>query len=185
MPRGVTAKVWGNYCERLSDATAIATCPEHSREARVSGSMRTLIRLAATASLAAAVAACGNDPMEPGPVTPDPEAPLPPTDPGPVEPTGHAELLGDWAAYPSWCRNTTGAERPITITLARFEGYENSCAIEQSQPLTDGYELTLLCEAEGQETRETVRASAAGDRMTLAYPDRDGATVALTRCPAE
>jgi len=148
--------------------------------------MKPLFRLAAVASVLALAAACGEpDSMEGGAVTPDPEASLPPAGPGPGEPTGHAELLGDWAAYPSWCRNTTGAERPITITLARFEGYENSCAIEQSRPLADGYELTLLCEAEGQETRETVRASAAGDRMTLAYPDRDGATVALTRCPAE
>ena len=148
--------------------------------------MKPLIRLAAIASVAALAAACGEtDSMEGGPVTPDPEAPLPPADPGPVEPTGHAELLGDWAAYPSWCSNSTDAERPITITLARFEGYENSCAIEQSRPLADGYELTLLCEAEGQQTRETVRASADGDRMTLAYPDRDGATVALTRCPTD
>jgi len=145
--------------------------------------MKVLLRLAATASLAAAVAACGNDPMEPGPVTPDPEAPLPPADPGPMESTTHAELLGDWAASPAWCSNTTGAERPIRITLTRFEGYENSCAIERSRLIAEGHELDLLCQAEGQETRETLRASATEDRLSLSYPDRDGATVALTRCP--
>lgn len=118
-------------------------------------------------------------------MTPGPETPLPPADPASVDSTGHAELLGDWAAYPSWCSNPAGEERPITITLTRFEGYENSCAIEKSRPLADGYELTLLCAAEGQETRETVRASASDDRLTLAYPDRGGATVALTRCPAD
>lgn len=177
-------KVRGNYCERLSDATAIETRSEHSRGARVHRGMKTtLIRLAATASLAAAVAACGNDPMEPGPVTPEPDAPLPPAAPGPVEPTTHAELLGDWAAYPSWCGTTTGSERAITITLARFEGYENSCAIAASRSIADGHELDLICEAEGQTTRETIRASATGDRLRLSYPDRDGATVALTRCP--
>ena len=121
--------------------------------------------------------------MEPGPVTPDPDAPLPTAEPDPVQATGHAELLGDWAAYPSWCSNTTGAEQPVTITLARFEGYENSCAIESSRPLAEGYALELTCAAEGQTMRETVRASASGDRLTLSYPDREGATVALTRCP--
>ncbi|MBU2168831.1 MAG: hypothetical protein KKF88_13475 [Alphaproteobacteria bacterium] len=147
--------------------------------------MKTLIRLAATASLAAAVAACGNDPMEPGPVTPDPDAELPAADPRPVDAATHAELLGDWAAYPAWCSNTTGAERPITITLTRFEGYENSCAIEASRPIAEGHELDLVCQGEGQETRETIRASAGEDRLRLSYPDRDGATVALTRCPSE
>lgn len=146
--------------------------------------MKPLIRLAMTVSLAAAVAACGDQTMEAGPVTPDPDAPLPPSDPGPVATTTHAELLGDWAAYPSWCANPTGAERPITITLTRFEGYENSCAIERSRALAEGHELDLVCDAEGQRTRETVRASAAGDRLTISYPDREGATVALTRCPS-
>ncbi|HAV50741.1 MAG TPA: hypothetical protein DCX75_11770 [Brevundimonas sp.] len=148
--------------------------------------MKTLLRLAATASLAAAaVAACGNDPMEPGPVTPDPDAPLPPEDPAPARTTGHAELLGDWAAYPAWCSNTTGPERPITITLTRFEGYENSCAIEASRPIAEGHELDLVCQGEGQETRETIRASDTDDRLRLSYPDRDGATVAFTRCPSD
>jgi hypothetical protein len=147
--------------------------------------MKTLLRLAATASLAAAVASCGNDPMEPGTVTPDPDAPLPPAEPAPARTTGHAELLGDWAAYPAWCSNTTGAERPITITLTRFEGYENSCAIETSRPIAEGHELDLVCQGEGQESRETVRASATEDRLRLSYPDRDGTTVAFTRCPSE
>ena len=147
--------------------------------------MKTVIRLAATVSLAAAVAACGDEPMEPGPVTPNPDAPLPPAEPAPARTTGHAELLGDWAAYPAWCSNTTGAERPITITLTRFEGYENSCAIEASRPIADGHELDLVCQGEGQETRETIRASATEDRLRLSYPDRDGATVAFTRCSSE
>lgn len=147
--------------------------------------MKALLRLATTASLAAAVAACGDDPMEPGPVTPDPDAPLPPAEPAPARTTGHAELLGDWAAYPAWCSNTTGPERPITITLTRFEGYENSCAIEASRPIAEGHEMDLVCQGEGQETRETVRASATENRLILSYPERDGATVALTRCPSD
>lgn len=147
--------------------------------------MKAVIRLAATVSLAAAMGACGNDPMESGAVTPDPDEPLPPAEPAPSRTTGHAELLGEWAAYPAWCSNTTGAERPITITLTRFEGYENSCAIEASRPIAEGHELDLVCQAEGQETRETVRASATEVRLTLSYPDRDGATVAFTRCPSE
>ena len=147
--------------------------------------MKAVIRLAATVSLAAAMGACGNDPMESGAVTPDPDKPLPPAEPAPSRTTGHAELLGEWAAYPAWCSNTTGAERPISITLTRFEGYENSCAIEASRPIAGGHELDLVCQAEGQETRETVRASATEDRLTLSYPDRDGATVAFTRCPSE
>ena len=147
--------------------------------------MKTLFRLAATVSLVAAVAACGNDPTEPGPVTPDPDASLPPAEPAPVRTTGHAELLGDWAAYPAWCSNTTGPEQPITITLTRFEGYENSCAIEASRPIAEGHELHLVCKGEGQDTRETVRASATEDRLRLSYPDRDGATVAFSRCQSE
>jgi len=147
--------------------------------------MKTVIRLAAAASFTAALAACGSEPMEPGPVTPNPDAPRPSAVPAPARTTGHADLLGDWAAYPAWCSDTAGAERPIRITLTRFEGYENSCAIEASRPLPEGHELDLICQAEGQQTRETIRASATGNRLRLSYPDRGGGTVALTRCAAD
>lgn len=95
---------------------------------------------------------------------------------------GPASPVGLWAADARWCAAPSGERRPIRITPTRFEGYENSCAIETLAETAAGYDAGLLCEAEGQVTRERVRMVVTGDTLRLTYLDRDGASVDLHRC---
>lgn len=116
-----------------------------------------------------------------------PEAP-PPAEPaseqpaavqGEVEPT----FVGRWAADPAWCRNDSGAERPIRLTLRRFEGYENVCDVRALMRDDTGWEATLACEAEGARTTERLRLQPVGDHLMITWRDRDDAEVLFTRCP--
>ncbi len=95
---------------------------------------------------------------------------------------GPASPVGLWAADARWCAAPSSERRPIRITPTRFEGYENSCAIETLAETAAGYDAGLLCEAEGRVTRERVRMAVTGDTLRLAYLDRDGASVDLSRC---
>lgn len=142
---------------------------------------------------ALAVAACGqsetNSPTDPAQPIDTPEASAPPRVPppgvGPIMPgSGPQSFVGRWAADAAWCANTQGAERPIEITTTRFEGYENSCAITSLDEVATGYQAGLSCEAEGQTSTERVRMSVQGESLRLTWPDRNGAVVLLTRCPA-
>ena len=130
-----------------------------------------------------------NPPTEPAAPIASPEvtpAPAEPPGVGPALPgSGPATFVGRWAGSAAWCANTTGAERPITITPLRFEGYENSCAITSLDQVNDGYELTLACEAEGDVSRERVRLSRQEDVLRLTWLNRNDAVVLLVRCPAE
>lgn len=140
-----------------------------------------------------ALAGCGpsdtNPPTEPAaPVdTPEAEAP-PPTPPpgvGSIMPgSGPQTFVGRWAADAAWCGNTQGAERPIEITTTRFQGYENSCVIQSIRQLSDGYQASLVCTAEGQTSNEGVRMAVHGDSMRLTWLSRNDAVVTLTRCAA-
>ncbi len=136
-----------------------------------------------------ALTACGenaqvNPPTEPAaPITaPDPAASA---DTGTVSMgpgRGPVSFVGRWAADVSWCLNTDGAERPITITPTRFEGYENSCAIGALDEVADGYVATLACVAEGMSTQERVKLSAADDVLRLTWLDRGSDPVMLRKC---
>ncbi len=95
---------------------------------------------------------------------------------------GPASFIGRWASDVSWCPHTQGAERPIEITTTRFEGYENSCAIDRIAQIGDGYELALTCSAAGTVSNERVRALAAGQSMRLIWVNRDRAEISLTKC---
>jgi hypothetical protein len=149
----------------------------------------TLSRLALTGLLA--LAACGpqtpNPPTEPAQPIDTPEAaappPAPPPGAGTVLPgTGPQSFVGRWAGDVSWCLNTQGAERPIEITTTRFEGYENSCAIDSVDQAGEGYEAALTCMAEGETTRERVRMAVSGQSMRLTWLNRGETTVTLTKC---
>lgn len=138
-----------------------------------------------------ALAACGsgetNPPTEPAAPIDTPDAAAPPAAPppglGPSLPGGGPRnFVGRWAADVSWCANTSGAERPIEITTTRFEGYENSCAIDDIQQVSDGYEADLTCMAEGSAARERVRMSVTGQAMRLTWLNRDNALINLTKC---
>ncbi|WP_420472245.1 hypothetical protein [Brevundimonas sp. FT23042] len=122
-----------------------------------------------------------NPPTEPADPIQTPDAPPP----APVLPGGGpATFVGRWAANPGWCANTTGPEQAIEITILRFDGYENSCAITSLEQASDGYDLTLACQAEGQAARERVRLSRQGERLRMTWLNRNDAVVLLTRCPA-
>jgi hypothetical protein len=126
----------------------------------------------------------------------DPAAPImtegssapPPVGPAGLDPimpgAGPATFVGRWAAEPSWCANTSGAEQPLTISTIRFEGYENSCAISTLAQVADGYEAVLACEAEGVPARERIRMVTQGEGMRLTWLNRNDAVVQLIRCPA-
>lgn len=138
------------------------------------------------------VAACDrqtvNPPTEPAAPAASPEvAPPAPAPPGvgPALPgAGPASFVGRWAGNAAWCANTTGAEQAITLTPLRFEGYENSCAIDSINQVADGYELALTCQAEGAVTRERVRLSVQENVLRLTWLNRNEAVVLLARCPA-
>lgn len=140
-----------------------------------------------------ALAACGrpgtNSPTDPAaPIeTPEAEAP-PPTPPpgvGSIMPgSGPQTFVGRWAANTAWCANTQGAEGPIEITTMRFEGYENSCGIVSISQVSDGYEASLACAAEGTTSDERIRMAVHGEGMRLTWLNRNNAVVSLVRCPA-
>lgn len=151
-----------------------------------------LAPLAVSAAAVLALAACErqtvNPPTEPADPVQTTEVAPPPSAPPGVGPSmpgaGPASFVGRWAGNAAWCANTSGPERPINITPLRFEGYENSCAITSLEQVSEGYELTLACQAEGQTTRERVRLSAQDDVLRLTWLNRNDAVVQLTRCPA-
>ena len=140
-----------------------------------------------------ALAACGeertNPPTDPAPPVVAPEAAAPPPEP-PAEigrslpGAGPPSFVGRWAADIAWCSNAAGPQRPIEITTTRFEGYENSCALESIDERGPGYDVVLRCQAEGQTARERVRMEARDGSMRLTWVDREGAVILLTRCGA-
>jgi len=130
------------------------------------------------------LAACGEADQAPT-TAPDAIVPGPTGEPSIAESmpgAGPASFVGRWAADVAWCPNTNGDTQPITITPTRFEGYENSCAIAEVTQTADAYQATLNCQGEGMATTERVRMTVQGQTLNLTYLDRDGATVALTKC---
>jgi hypothetical protein len=125
---------------------------------------------------AAPVASAGDPAAAPAATTPGAN----PAMPG----AGPSTFVGRWAGDAAWCANTTGDRQPITITPLRFEGYENSCAIASLDQVVDGYEASLVCQSEGETSRERVRLSVQGEKLRLTWLNRNEAVVMLTRCPA-
>ena len=149
----------------------------------------TFIRTAALCGLVLTLTACG----ESGPVNPptEPAAPVGVRDPTAATPRGQTSMLpgrgatsfvGRWAADVRWCAAPQGAERPITITSTRFEGYENTCEIAAVEEVSDGYIATLACVSEGSARSERARFQVTDDIMRLTWLDRDGDPVILRKC---
>ena len=139
------------------------------------------------------LAGCGpsetNPPTRPAAPIDTPEAEAPPATPPPgvgsiMPGSGPQTFVGRWAANAAWCGNTQGAERAIEISTTRFEGYENSCGIQSIRQVSDGYQASLVCAAEGQTTNEQVRMAVHGDAVRLTWLNRNNAVVTLARCPA-
>lgn len=148
-----------------------------------------MTRILPLLALTALLAACGQDnvnpPTEPAdPITGPGTEPPKEADAGNRPGTGAASFVGRWAADTAWCANTSGAERAIEITPTRFDGYENSCMIVSVDERAGGWTANLRCESEGQTRQEQVQVAVTDNILDLTYPDRGGATVKLTRCPA-
>jgi hypothetical protein len=125
------------------------------------------------------------DPADPV-IVPEAAAPPPTRPPEAAKPTAGAgpdSFVGRWSAQAVWCSNPSGAQRPIVITTTRFEGYENSCSIDEIVEGQASYDLTLTCQAEGTTAVEQVNLAAQGDSLRMSWPERAGAAVLLTRCP--
>ncbi|MGV8929394.1 MAG: hypothetical protein ACOH1E_06560 [Brevundimonas sp.] len=140
-----------------------------------------------------ALAGCGqaevNPPTDPAaPInTPEAEAPLPSPPPGvgSIMPgSGPQTFVGRWAANAAWCVNPRGPKRPIEISTTRFEGYENSCGITSITQVSDGYQASLACAAEGETSTERIKMVVQGKGMRLTWLNRNNAVVRLVRCPS-
>lgn len=140
--------------------------------------------------LALLVAACDrgpvNPPDEPARPVQSPEALQDIQAPGPASLAGRGakSFVGRWTANAAWCADPQGERRPVEITPLRFDGYENRCDIERITEIASGYELALVCTAEGQTRHERVFAAVSGDMLSLVYLDRgDDTPTRLGRCP--
>lgn len=98
---------------------------------------------------------------------------------GPVVPA----FVGHWAAEPSWCANTLGPERPIVVSQTQFDGYENTCQIQDLVEAESGWTATFNCQAEGIASQEPVAITADRDRLEIRWL-RQGYSVDWRRCPA-
>jgi len=145
--------------------------------------------LFALAAVGALLGGCGrsdvNPPDQPAAPVQSPEAlrEIEPPGPSSLASRGAPSFVGTWSANAAWCANPQGERRPIVLTPMRFEGYENACDIAQIVEVAGGYDAHLVCQAEGQEHRETVRLAVSGDMLMLTYLNRDGAVAKLGRCP--
>ncbi len=151
--------------------------------------MRALLPSLLAMTAASLTAGCGdssvNPPDQPAAPVQSPEAlrEIEPPGPSSLASRGAPSFVGVWSANAAWCADPRGERRPITLTPMRFEGYENSCDIARIVETPGAYDANLVCQAEGQEHRETVRLAVSGDMLTLTYLDRDGAVAKLGRCP--
>jgi hypothetical protein len=91
--------------------------------------------------------------------------------------------VGTWAFDPVWCTDQTNGF-PITITEAQFQGRENTCDFNDiSQTPEGGWATEMTCQSEGQTTTERLVMTPVGDRLALAYLDREGEEATLfSRC---
>lgn len=134
--------------------------------------MPTATRSFALIALCALLAACAGDGAG-GTTASD--------DTAPVEESA-AFYVGQWAADPVWCTDQTEGF-PITITADRFEGRENSCAMETIADTPEGgWRADLVCVAEGATNAETIVLSPVGDQLAIAWPERAAEATLFSRC---
>ncbi len=157
-------------------------------------------RLAALLLLVPALAACGNNP-EPPPAAPAASTPAPAPAPdaspmaaNPVElapaqtdiAAAFAPIAGRWSADLASCGAENGT---ITISQTSFEGYENTCAINELANDGNGnFTASMSCQSEGQTATERVLMrpvfAPTGEGVELTYLDRGGEPVTILRCAA-
>lgn len=129
-------------------------------------------------SVAVVLAGC-----QPAQETKSEAPPSPPQAPaGPAAPEPPPAFVGTWAAEPSWCSNSIGPERPITVSETTFQGYENTCEITELQPTEAGWDATFACQAEGQASSHPVQIEANRERLEITWVS-EGYDVEWRRCP--
>ena len=95
---------------------------------------------------------------------------------------GPVSFVGRWAAEADWCFNPRGDRVPIEINTTELRGYENRCDIQRITELSDGYEVALKCDAEGEARYERVRMTATAQTLAITWMDRSDRPVRLLRC---
>lgn len=71
-----------------------------------------------------------------------------------------ASILGSWRGqYAESCAavNEGSTEDFLKISKNKVERYEGECQITRQVAKADGYELQILCEAEGEVVRDTIK----------------------------
>lgn len=104
----------------------------------------------------------------------------------PQKPPAAPVYYGEWAAEAEWCDAAAGSSErsPIAFTETEFVGYENRCQIGDAQEGTDGgYQLALVCRAEGIETVETIDADVDGEMLRLKW--QSGGEAVFVRCKGD
>lgn len=141
------------------------------------------VRSKAAAALFFFAAACGREGRAPDIDDQPPEPVAPAEETLPMEASGQPLFVGVWAADPDWCDITPGSgdPAPIALTEGEFVGYENRCRIGDYREGTEGgYQVALVCEAEGVEYSEIVELDIDGVMMRMRRAE--GPETVFTRC---
>jgi hypothetical protein len=88
--------------------------------------------------------------------------------------------VGLWARQKSWCSDD---DRRIRFTLRGTEEVESACDFDRIEGGNGRWSVRQTCHVEGSKTRSRMEISVEGDRMTLAFPDRQGSRTRVVRCP--
>jgi hypothetical protein len=141
-------------------------------------------RLIAAAGLAFLTACDRGEPrIENQPNEPTIEPAAPGDEVAPQRPPTAPAYYGEWAADAEWCDSAAGSSErsPIAFTETEFVGYENRCHIGEAREGTDGgYQLALVCMAEGVETVEVLEVDVDGEMLRLKW--QGGAESVFVRC---
>jgi hypothetical protein len=146
---------------------------------------RTITRIGLAAATCLAVAACdrGELNIEDQPNEPVIEPAAPGEEIPPQTPPAAPVYYGVWASDEDHCdiAPASAVPSPIAFAEGEFIGYENRCRIGEATEGTDGgYQLTLVCMAEGVETVETLDVDVDGEMMRLKW--KNGGEAAFVRC---
>ena len=102
---------------------------------------------------------------------------------GPMRPgVGPTSFVGRWTRDVETCANPNAPVQPIKITPMRFEGLNNSCAIDRITETDVGYQANLTCSSQGRTIRERLDLVTTEDVLRLTYLDRGGRIVVLNKC---
>lgn len=146
---------------------------------------RRSMRIGLAVAALALVGACDNDAprIEEQPNEPAIEPAAPGEEVSPQTPLAAPAYYGVWATEEDHCDipPASAVPSPIAFAEGEFVGYENRCRIGEAKEGTDGgYQLALVCMAEGVETVETLDVDVDGEMMRLKW--KNGGEAVFVRC---